>query len=295
MIQMWKEHFKNLLGNSPKITDKPITKIIYNHLYIKLGQFTQELNVILTKMKNSLDVILPVVWKTKKFDDLLLQFCNTIYNQNTIEKWKKACIFPFPKEADLKTFKNYWGITLTSIMAKVYNALLLNCIKQLRKFFKKSKQFSEKSIPNITDSDSTLNHKRSFCKKTQGDTLVGRFLQSIWFYIQRKDGANTSSLRCLQRNCHSHNDALLLHKNKDSLIGWRHRLLWHCCWSSAKGYISTISVHNLPRLHTLNINDFTLKKGKKQMIPRTNYYGCRLHRWHSTSCKYTYSSWNSAA
>ena len=23
-IQMWKEHFKNLLGNSPKVTDKPI-------------------------------------------------------------------------------------------------------------------------------------------------------------------------------------------------------------------------------------------------------------------------------
>ena len=27
-IKMRKEHFKNLLGNTPKITDKPITKII---------------------------------------------------------------------------------------------------------------------------------------------------------------------------------------------------------------------------------------------------------------------------
>ena len=26
---------------------------------------------------------------------------------------------------------------------------------------------------------------------------------------------------------------------------------------------------------------------KKQMIPRTNYYRCRLRRWHSTSSKYT--------
>ncbi len=31
-----------LLGNSPKITDKPTTKIINKQLDTKLGQFTQE-------------------------------------------------------------------------------------------------------------------------------------------------------------------------------------------------------------------------------------------------------------
>ena len=50
---MWKEHFKNLLGKSPKVTDKPITKIINNQLDIKLEQFTlEELNVVLAKIKN---------------------------------------------------------------------------------------------------------------------------------------------------------------------------------------------------------------------------------------------------
>ena len=34
-------------------------------------------------------------------------------------------------------------------------------------------------------------------------------------------------------------------------------------------------------------NGFTLKNGKKQTIPRTNYYGCRLRRWFSASGKYT--------
>ena len=38
---MWKEHFKNLLGNSPEVTDKPIQKIINYQLDIKLGLFTQ--------------------------------------------------------------------------------------------------------------------------------------------------------------------------------------------------------------------------------------------------------------
>ena len=49
-IYMWKEHFKNLLGDSPKVIDKFITKIIYSQLDIKLGQFNQEvLNVVLKK------------------------------------------------------------------------------------------------------------------------------------------------------------------------------------------------------------------------------------------------------
>ena len=36
----------------------------------------------------------------------------------------KGCILPFPKTGDLGLAKNYRGITLTSIAAKIYNALL---------------------------------------------------------------------------------------------------------------------------------------------------------------------------
>ena len=49
-IHTWKEHFKNLLGKSPKVTDKPIMKIINNQLDTKLEPFTQELNVVLRKV-----------------------------------------------------------------------------------------------------------------------------------------------------------------------------------------------------------------------------------------------------
>ena len=59
----------------------------------------------------------------------LLQLCNAVYRQNTLEKWTKGCIIPFPKKGDLWIIKNYKGIILTSIAAKVYNALLLNSIK----------------------------------------------------------------------------------------------------------------------------------------------------------------------
>ena len=46
-----------------------------------------------------------------------------------IERWMKGCILPFPEKGDLGLAKNYRGITLTSIAAKVYNALLRNCIE----------------------------------------------------------------------------------------------------------------------------------------------------------------------
>ena len=112
---------------------EPITRIISKQLDIKLGPFTQELDSVLRKIKNKkaagLDEIPPEVWKTRQFDDILLQHCNTVYNLNPIDRWMKGCILPFPKKGDLGLAKNYWGITLTSITAKIYNALLGNRIE----------------------------------------------------------------------------------------------------------------------------------------------------------------------
>ena len=101
---------------------------------IKLGPFTQEeLDSVLRKIKNrkaaGLDEIPPEVWKTRQFDDILLRHCNAVYNQNPIDRWKKGFILPFPKKGDLVLAKNYRGITLTSIAAKIYNALLRNWIE----------------------------------------------------------------------------------------------------------------------------------------------------------------------
>ena len=65
--------------------DEPITKIISYQQDIKQEQFTQELDVILRKIKNrktaGLDEILPEVCKIREFDDiLLLWYCNAVYN-----------------------------------------------------------------------------------------------------------------------------------------------------------------------------------------------------------------------
>ena len=67
-IKLWKQHFENLLGNPPKITHEPITRIIRKQLDIKLGPFTQEeLDSVLRKIKNRKAAV---------------------YNQNPIDRWK---------------------------------------------------------------------------------------------------------------------------------------------------------------------------------------------------------------
>ena len=96
-IKLWKQHFKNLLRNPPKMTYEPIARIISKQLDIKLGPFTQEeLDSVLRKIKNrkaaGRDEIPPEVWKTRQFDDILLRHCNAVYNQNPIDRWMKGCI-----------------------------------------------------------------------------------------------------------------------------------------------------------------------------------------------------------
>ena len=46
-----------------------------------------------------------------------------------MDRWMKGCTLPFPNKGDLELAKNNWDITITSITAKIYNALLRNCIE----------------------------------------------------------------------------------------------------------------------------------------------------------------------
>ena len=75
-IKLWKQHFENILGNPPKVTHEPITRIVSKQLDIKLGAFAQEeLDSVLRKIKDrkaaGLHEIPPEVWKTRQFDDIL--------------------------------------------------------------------------------------------------------------------------------------------------------------------------------------------------------------------------------
>ena len=60
----------------------------------------------------------------------------------------KGCILPFPKKGDLGLAKNYRGITLTPIAAKIYNALLRNRIEpKIDNILRKNQMASEEIDP----------------------------------------------------------------------------------------------------------------------------------------------------
>ena len=93
------------------------------------GRFDSVVRKIKNRKAAGFDEISPEVWKTRKFDHILLQHCNAVYNQNPINGLMKGWIISFPEIGDLRLAKNYPGIILTPIAAKIYNAQLRNRIE----------------------------------------------------------------------------------------------------------------------------------------------------------------------
>ena len=148
----------------------------------------------------------PEIWKTRKFDEILVRYCNTVYNQNIIDRWTKRCIIPFPNNDVLEIAKNYQGKTLTSIAAKICSALLCKCRQpKIEKILKKNpSDFCERSIHNITNFDYPLNSR---CTRKKPSNYLSTSLMPLTPYA-REDGTNTSRLRSPQSNRRSHNDAV---------------------------------------------------------------------------------------
>ena len=215
-IKLWKQHFENLLGNLPKVKHEPITRIISKQLDIKLRLFTQEeLDSVHRKIKNrkaaGLDEIPPEVWKSRQFDNILLRHCNAVYNQNLIDRWMKECILPFLKKNDLGLAKNYRGITLTFIVAKIYNVLLRNRIEHKIDNILRKKQKGFRRNRSTTSQILAIRKnplRRTGKIKPTGDNTICRLYQGLWFHSQREDGINPSGIRSTKRDRRSNNVSL---------------------------------------------------------------------------------------
>ena len=82
-IKLWKQHFENLLGNQPKVTHEPITRIISKQLDIKLGPFTHEkLDSVLRKIKNRKAVVTRF---PQKYEDNSTTYCSDTATQSIIK------------------------------------------------------------------------------------------------------------------------------------------------------------------------------------------------------------------
>ena len=73
---------------------------------------------------------MPEVLKYVLIDDIVLDIINKSYiNSEQPDLWNISNIVPVPKSGDLTKAENYRGISLTSIMAKTYNSMILNRIR----------------------------------------------------------------------------------------------------------------------------------------------------------------------
>ena len=135
-LQIWKEHFQNLL--SVDINDDSDNFDCVQQFDIRpdinTAEFSEdEITVALKAMKSDkvpgLDGLTLDVWKLQKSQKYLKQFCIETFNGVRPDEWGISGIVQVPKKGDLTHCTNYRGISLTQIASKVYNRLILNRIR----------------------------------------------------------------------------------------------------------------------------------------------------------------------
>ena len=179
---------------------------------------------------------------------------------------------PFPK-GDIWRAKIFRGIILTSITAKIYNALLDNCtelksgkiLKKIQNGFRRNRS----TTSQIVTIRRILEGVRA--KKFEATILFVAFSKTFEF-IHRGKIKPILLAAASQRNRCSHNDAIWKHESKSPLTGCRYRLLRHCNRCATRRHISRIPVYHLPRLRAWNICKFNLKNSFKLAMGRSRRY-----------------------
>ena len=135
-LENWKKHFSGLLGQPPRVPNSDITiRTVHPPQDIEEGPFTlEELQLAKKQIVEGKafgdDGIAPEVMKRVDIDDIILKFCNSALRDGNIpDQWRLSNIIPVPKKGDLTKTDNYRGISLTSIVSKTLNRMLLNRIK----------------------------------------------------------------------------------------------------------------------------------------------------------------------
>jgi exonuclease III len=156
----WLNHFKKLLGESPRVSANLPKIQVAEDLNIPTKAFTmKELKSVtqrlVSKKTPGPDNIPPLIWKDENFHPLLLDICNHVYSTHDAPPvWLTSNTIPIPKKGNLTLPENYRGISLTSIAAKVYNKLILNrLVPALNPILRKNQNgFPKRSIHFVSNS-----------------------------------------------------------------------------------------------------------------------------------------------
>ena len=177
---------------------------------------------------------------------------------------------PFPKTGDFGKPKNYWGITLTSIAAKIYNTLLLNCIEpEIEKILRKNQNGFRRNLSTALQILTIRQILEGFCAiKPWGNIIICSLLHS-----QREDGAYSLSKETVAA-------IMMLYKNTEVNV---------CSPDGDTDFFDIVAGvlqeddTLAPYMFIICLNYMLQKKmallwqSKKQTIPCTNNYRCRLH------------------
>ena len=123
-----------IFTNNPRYNGDIPKFVVSPELDIPTDPFTlDEINEVIKTLENKkspgLDNIPSMIWKDPNLTAVLLSICNdTLINMSPPSYWLKAGIVPVPKKGDLSSPKNYRGISLMPIAAKIYNKLILNLL-----------------------------------------------------------------------------------------------------------------------------------------------------------------------
>ena len=167
------------------------------------------------------------VWKLDDFKEFLLEPCNRVYFQEPKVSWTNDCILPFPKKGDLSITKNYRGITLIAIAAKIYNLMLLNRIRpEIDQILRNNKNGF---ITNRSTTGQILTIRRileEVTSKNLPPTLLFIDFSKAFDTIHRKNMKEILfKVWYTRRNSLCHYDALQEYSFNGSFTRWRYTLL----------------------------------------------------------------------
>ena len=156
----------------------------------------------------------------------------------------------FPKKGDLGLAKNYRGITLTSIAAKIYNALLRNRIEpKIDNMLRKNQNGFQR---NRSTTSQILTIRRILegvrAKNLQATLLFVDFTKAF-------DSIHRGKMEQILRACGlpketvaASNDSLQKHQSESTFTRCRHGILRHCCRSTTRRHTSPVPLYHLSRL-----------------------------------------------
>ena len=116
-IRSWYNHFSNLLGKEPTISDDSGVQVqtIFEDLQIETGSFTKKEYLAVKKCLKlekffGEDGTPNELLKYCNIDDLVLEYANSLLlDGHKPQQWSDINILPLPKDGDLSNLSNYRG------------------------------------------------------------------------------------------------------------------------------------------------------------------------------------------